>query len=126
MFFFLKELSQNFRKIREEVKLLMEKNFSKVQKTLHIFANVFGFWLIAKEIKFATLGTDRGGKESPLEGKSLSSLGLLVEHLGLGTNKIKLLLSPTPSTQVFPFHPRPQPSRHPTESCFCSQGGIPG
>ena len=61
----------------------MKKNFSKVQKTLHIFANVFGFCLTAKEMKFATLGVDRGGKESPLEGKSLSSLGLLVEQLGL-------------------------------------------
>lgn len=60
-----------------------------------------------------------------MEGKSLSSLGLLVEQLGLEANKIKLRLCPMPSTQIFPFHPRQHPSPRPTDSCFCSWGGIP-
>lgn len=92
--------------------LLVKKNFGKVQKTLHIFANVFGFCLTAKEMKFATLGVDRGGKESPLEGKSLSSLGLLVEQLGLllQDQVAAVLQCPPPRFSLFILTTGPHPT----------------
>lgn len=73
---FLKRLSQNFWKVFEEVKFLVKKNFSKVQKTLHVYTVVFGFRLNSSEIKFCAFGGDRGGKESTLERNSIFSLGL--------------------------------------------------
>ena len=103
----------------------MKKNFSKVQKTLHIFANVFGFCLTAKEMKFATLGVDREAKRALWRGRACPLWAFWLNNWDC-CYKIKLLLSPVPSTQVFPFHPRPQPSPRPTDSCCCSQRGTPG
>ena len=72
-FFFFK-----FWIVFEEVIFLVKENFNKVQKTLHLYASVFGFWLNSSEIKFCAFEGDRESKESPLERNSLFSLGLRV------------------------------------------------
>ena len=125
LLFFLK-LSQNFRKIQEEMKLLVEKNFSRVQKALRIFADVFGFWLTAKEISLRLGALTEEAKRALLEGKSLSSLGLLVQHLGLATNKIKLPLSPTPSTRFSLFILAPTPPAAPLTPVSAAREGSQG
>ena len=89
------------------MKLLVEKNFSKVQETLRIFADVFGVLVNCKGNKFATLGTDRGGKESPLGGEEPVLFGPSGPTPGTGDQQDQVAAVPNALHPGFPFSSSP-------------------